>query len=284
MKNSYIINHGYYIKNDLKSLLIYYDYFSQGISLPKIINHKFISKILHIFIRYLIFALYKTNLHTVLYKKIKINDNAVIIVNGKGKWRSTIKLIEKENKLLIVKKIKNNLLFKNEMKFYNKYKTNNSNIKLPICKFIKHSNQIEMEFLRLKSFQRLINEGTYNFNDSLDLLNKINCEIKSLYKTNFSLVHGDLWPENIYVDENQYYLIDYTDSHTNLIRYDSYTLLYALLLSYKYIRNNTKTIQNIIVKGKRIVDTLNLSKKTLLSIEEKFYNYRINRFPNLYNA
>ncbi|HEX8965408.1 MAG TPA: RIO1 family regulatory kinase/ATPase [Patescibacteria group bacterium] len=281
MKNIYLNYKGYYIKDDLKSLLLYYDFFSQGLSLPKQISHSFIQKSLHRTLRLLIIILYITKIYLLVYKRVNLEDDAIIIIQGKGTWGSTIKLVEKNNEYKILKKVRNKKLFLKEKMFYDTYKNTGTKIRLPECKFLS-KNIIEMNFLKLKSFQRRTIDGTFNFKKSVMYYKDIRNELEKFYKNKRTLIHGDLFLPNIYIDNNEYYLIDFTESHNETFQYDLYVLLFSILCSYGIIKLNEKTIKNSTVNGESTLNLLKININDLLSVEKKFIDYREKRFPGVY--
>lgn len=281
MKTKYLINKGYYIKDDLTSLLLYFDYFSQGLSLPKQLGDPLIRKLLHFVLRIFIIVLYITKLYTLLYKTTYLKENATIIIKGRGSWGSTIKLIKKKDKFKIIKILQNKNLYEKEKKFYNIYKNKSTRIKLPKSRFLK-GNVIEMEFLKLKSFQRLTIDGTLSFNQTIFHYNKLCEELISFYGNKRTVIHGDLFLPNIYIGNSIYYLIDFTESQQDTYHYDLYVLLFSILSSYNLISFNEKTIKRFHLDGKSIYKSLNIDYEKLLAIENKFMNYRKIRFPGVY--
>lgn len=282
MKNRYIINKGYYIKDDLSSFLLYFDYFSQGLTLPKFVSNTYIRKIAHTLLRIILIFSYISKLYRLNYPLIALRDNAIIIINGRGKWGSRIRLVKINGKFKIIKRVQSKQIYLKEKKFYTAYQNNAANIKLPKHVF-KKNNIIEMEFLRLKTFQRLILEGSFSLKKSLVHFDMIKKQIKLLYETE-SLVHGDLWPGNIFIDGKTYYLIDFSDSHTNKLKYDLYTLLYSILSSYHYIKINEKTIAEYTANKISVSKLLEANNEELEYIEEQFIQYRNTRFPGVYYA
>lgn len=281
MKNNFLINKGYYIKNDLDSLLLYFDYFSQGLTLPKYLSYPLIRKIVHILLRVFIVISYITRAYKLMYKITSLNDDAILVIKGRGKWGSSIRLVNKNGNLKIIKKVANRNIYLAEKNFYMSYVNNQTRIKLPMHIFHK-KNIIEIDFLRLKSFQRMILDGTCNVNKSMSHLKQIRNQIKLVYSSKPGLAHGDLWPGNIFIHKNFYYLIDFSDSYTNSDLYDIYTLLYSVLSSCHYIKINEKTISDFTFNNMSILKLLNTTKKTLNKIEKEFINYRSKRFPGVY--
>lgn len=281
MRKNYLINKHFYIKNDLQSLLIYYDFFSQGISFPKLKN-QFILKIAHSLLRFSIIFMYITKFYLFIYKTTNLSEDALIIINGQGSWGSTIKLIKKNNKFKIIKKIRNANLYQKEKDFYNLYNLSNFRIKIPKCIFLDN-NIIEMDFINAKSFQRQAIDGSLSLKSSLLYFEDLKRELLKFYGEKETLIHGDLFLPNIYIKDNNFYLIDFTDSHINTYIYDIYVLLFSILCSYNVIDINEKTLMQTSVYGKNVVDFLGITKNELAKVEKQFIAYREARFPGFYN-
>lgn len=284
MKNKYLVNSGYYkqyIKNDLNSLLLYFDHFSQGLFLPKYLSTPFIRNITHKVLRAMVIFMYLSKLYKLIYKVELLNEDAIIIVKGQGLWRSTVRLIKVNDKLIILKKVHNNDVYLREKKFYEEYKNNKSRIRLPKHTFLK-DNKIEIEFIETKSFQRLIIDGTCNLDKTMDFYNDIKNELKIFYKNKPTLIHGDMYLSNIFIKNDKYYLIDYSDSYVSNYNYDYYVLLFSILASFFYISISDKTIKNIVVNNKKTEDIIGISKNKIKEIENEFCAFRAKKFPKTY--
>lgn len=282
MKNKYIKNKAYYIKEDLTSVLLYFDYFSQGLSLvAKYTDSRLIRKFVDSTLRIIIILMFYSKLYRIFYKTVEINDNAIIIIKRKGRWANTIKLVNSHGKLKIVKKTFDKQKYLNEKNFYEKYKDNPTQLKLPRCKFLK-DNTIEVEFIEAKFFQRLVIDGTLDFKKSLIHFKKIKRELKLLYKKDKNLIHGDLWLTNIYILGNKYYFIDYTDSHIQSLNYDLYLLSYSLLSSFKKGFENKKIKDNYSSKRLQISKLLNLKFAEVIKLENEYIIFRNKKLPLQY--
>lgn len=280
MKNNYIKYKKYYIKENLESFLYYYKHFSLGVSLPKSINIVLLKYLSNYILKIFIIIVYLFKIYKFKYKKISLNDNAYIIYKGKGKNCSIVKLYEQNGQLKIIKEIRNKKMYFKEKNFYNIYKNNKSNIKLPKYEFI-NNNTIEIEFLNYKCFQRLINDGSLNLKTTLKHYDKIKNELKIFYG-NKTLIHGDFWPTNIFINKDVYYLIDFTYSENNNRKYDLYVLLFSIFASFNFININNKTIINKLFTISKIMKLIGTNTKHLILFENKFKNYRKIRFSDIY--
>ncbi len=279
MKNKYIKNRDYYIKEDLSSLLLYFDFFSQGLSLvARYTDSVIVRKFVDIILRNVIIIAYYTKFYKLYYETVEIDDDAIIIIKRKGTWANTVKLVKTNGKLKIIKKTFDKEKYLKEKKFYETYKDNSSKIKLPRCTFLE-GNIIEIEFLHTKFFQRLVIDGTLNRDEAIMHFNKIKNELKLFYKNN-NLIHGDLWLTNIYIDDDKYYLIDYTDSHKNSYTYDLYLLIYSLLCSFKDGYVSRKTVDSYTPKRVAVSRYLNLNMKDVIRVEKEYRRFRHKKIPS----
>lgn len=282
MKNKYLISNDFYILDGLYSYLIYFDYFlSPGFPLTKYIRNSNLRKLVYLFIRAGVISLYISQLYKLRYQVVEVNEDALIIFKGPGKWGSIIKLIKKDGKLAITKKVHNKNIYSKEKRFYEKYKHNNSKLKLPKHTFIEN-NTIEIEFLESKTFQKLIMDGSLTFEQSVDHYKKIKNEIKLFYGNKKTLIHGDLWPGNIFPINNLYYLIDFGDSHKSNYRYDLYVLLCSIVSKYYNAKDNDPILTHYLDLDIMFTKLLDTNMQQLKIIEEQFLSYRKKRFPSLY--
>lgn len=235
----YIKKDNKYIKKDLTSLFLYYDFFSPGFRLKGMFNPFWLKLFLHKVLKFVIFIVYITNLYRLSYEVIDLDEDFIIRILGKGEWANEIVLKESKGKLFIYKKVASAENYEKEKKFYNLYKNNKSRIKLPKHVFLPN-NLIQIEFIKAKTMQRLFWEGSLS-NKKLRLFyQNIAKELPNFYKNNKRqyLVHGDFGFSNIFKDteDKHYYLIDYSDSFVSDYFYDKYVLFRKVLLATKTIK------------------------------------------------
>ena len=256
MKNKYLITSGYYdifIRNDLTSLLLYYDHFSQGLFLPKYLSYSYIRKTIHFLLRIFIILIYLSNAYKVKYKTISMEENSLIVIKGKTAWSSTIKLVEENGALKITKQLHSKKLYLREKKFYNQYKNVNSKVKLPKSVFLD-KNIVETDFVKGKSLFRLINDGTLNYNQTLNQFSIIKDKlIKTFYGKGRTLVHGDLDCGNIIMKGDDYYIIDYSDAQQGYYYWDLYKLFFSMLASFHYVTYDQILLPKIINNEKLLL-------------------------------
>jgi 5-methylthioribose kinase len=206
-----------------------------------------------------------------------LRENADIIFRGKGEWANTVKLVEKNGELKIIKKTFDKKTYLREKKYYKSYINNSSKLLLPKMIFHKN-NTIEIDFLKMKSFQRLINEGSLDMKQSLSHVRIINKELKVFYRKRSTLIHSDLSPENIFIKGNEYYLIDFADSRKAEMQYDKYMLLRSVIFSFNHNKVNKKT--NIYsLRREHLSKLLKVNTSKIIKFEEQFKELDIKKHP-----
>lgn len=278
MKNRYIVSNAFYIKDNLNSFLLYFDYFiTPGLSVKGYMKNKFLNRIVYNMLRTIIVLLYISHAYTLRYKRVSLTDNALIIFKGSGKWGNLIKLVEDNGKLKIIKKVFNKNIFFKEKKFYEKYKSNRSRIKLPICYF-REGKIIEQEFLPFKSFRRSIIDGSFDIKKSLKHFQKLKKELSVFYGDKPTLIHGDLWLTNIFINKDIYYLIDFSECFMNSPKFDLYVLLHSILASHQHINGDHEKIEHFQWEGEAVTKLLETNKEHVKKLEKQFIRYRRRRF------
>lgn len=231
--------------------------------------------------RLMIIIAYIFKLYNIRYKIATLNEDALVIYKGKGKWYNTVKLIQINGQLKIIKRTSDKSAYVREKKFYQKYKNNSSNIKLPNMKFCGN-NLIEIEFLKMKSFQKKINDGSINLEIALSHHNKIIKHMQLFYKNKTTLIHSDFSTENIFIHNNIYYLIDFADSRIDNIQYDMYVLLRSIIFTYNHSKINKK-VDKYSLKEENLSTLLNISLKDTIRCEDKFNTLDKRKHPNRVN-
>lgn len=271
MKNKYIKKwSNKYIKNDLSSLLIYFDYFSPGISLPKFMKKYTILRYsFYKIFRFLIIGIFFTKLYHFLYEMIELDDDFIIKVQWEWNWSNTITLIEKDEAKVIYKKVYSQEIYQKEKLFYNTYKLNwSKNICLPQMIFLDN-NVIQIEFIQLKTFEKLINEGYFSFKESVKKFFVLQKELELFYQ-NKSLIHWDMWDPNIFLSKSwKTYLIDFSDNFHFTYKYDLYVLYKKIYFAYNKLLLTQKVIDSVFEKD--FLLTLWILKEELKKIENKYF-------------
>lgn len=219
----------YVVRNDIEAFSFFYLYF---LFRPKFKVH-IVKKIFFVFDRLILttlklFFIVKINN---FFPTKRLNEKYLIKRNGVGNWPSIIKLYKDDEKYYIVKIFSNQHFFNKEVTFLQKYFINKTSIKFPNYRII-HNNQIQYEFIPIMNLATQIRLGLLNYREIIHIYKKI-CEfLDLLYKDQIVLIHGDLTPDNIYCFKKDFYIIDYSDSHTYNKDYDKFILLKRLIEDY----------------------------------------------------
>ncbi|MCK5122940.1 MAG: hypothetical protein KAQ87_02225 [Candidatus Pacebacteria bacterium] len=241
--SSYLIvkKNKYIIKNDFESFSLFYMYFLfrpqfRLSTLKKIFSifDKFLFKILKLF-----FILKINKLFFIFFKRKYLNKEFLIQRIGTGRQPSIVELSKNDKQYYIIKKFHNAHLFKKEVLFLQKYFENKSSIKFPAYKIV-NNNQIRYEFIQIQNLATQIRLGYFKFEEIIDIYNSFCNSLDKLFKNQTTLIHGDLTPDNIYYHKNNFYVIDYSDSHLYDKDYDKFILLERLSSDYFMIGNKKK--------------------------------------------
>jgi len=236
-------NRKYFVRNELDALLIFYDYFLFRPS----IKFKFLLRIINIVIKFLIktvFFLKLNNIFGKLFKKVSLKNDFIIRRRGVGIFPNFISLTKKDDKHVIIKRFSSENSYKRETNFINTYLENHSS-KIKLSKPIKtiDYNIIYYKHIMSKNLSTLIKEGKYNKNNLFDLYESFCKEIDIFYENKKeTIIHGDLTPDNVYLVDNVFYIIDYGDSHVYYKNYDKYIFLRRILIDY-FGKINRKIIE-----------------------------------------
>lgn len=218
-------NNKYLVRNDIESFLLFYEIF---LFRPRM-RTRFMLNIIDLLVIPIIKVVFRLKVNY-LFKKMQLKDNFLISRNGNGSFPNRIFLIENNSKYNIVKRFHSNKIFNNELSFLRQYKNNPSGINVLRYAINKDGNSITYEFLKMKNFSTLIMEGKYSKKKLIKLYEKISSELDKFYRYETkALIHGDLVPCNIYINDNKIYIIDYSDTEYYDTKYDKYTLLIMML-------------------------------------------------------
>lgn len=268
----YLKDGGRLIRDDLKSILFYYDFFSVGIPLSRRINNRFLKKLLHRTFKILLYIAYFTRIYRLRFKAVELKDSFVVKLTGEGKGGNKIILKEENSNLYIYKTFKNKKTYDKEKKFYDKYSKNKSKLKLPKHVFLE-DNVVKIEFVKAKTLQKLLSEGSLNYKGFLKIYSEISKELSKFYlnQTGEYLVHGDLGLTNVFVNSEKeiYYVIDYGDSFKSDLNYDRYVLLRNILVEFGKIGRDESLLKEF--------PDLNLDE-----YEKLFMKRRLKKHPEVY--
>lgn len=271
MQNKYLKKwNNKFIKNDISSLLLYFDYFSPWIPLPKVMKkYTFARYVFYKLFRAIIVLIFFTWLYKKLYEIVEMDEEFIIKIIGEGNWWNTVSLVKNNWELKIYKKVHSQEIYDKEKLFYNTYSKNSSNlICFPKMSFLDE-NIIEMEFIQLKTFEKQINEWYFSFQDSINKFFVLKKELQLLYKDN-SLIHWDMWDPNIFFTQSwKIYLIDLSDNFEFSYHYDLYVLYKKIHFTYNKLLLTQKIINSIFEED--FLSVLEISKEELDIIEKKYF-------------
>lgn len=271
--NKFISKSGKLIQDNLKSILLYYDHFYPGVKLPRILDYRVSRKFVHFLLRIAIIIAYHLRVYKIWLPIVDADEEALIVINGTGRWLSKIKLIKQNDKFKITKTMSDTERYFKEKRYYELYKDKSKHILLPRNIFLE-DNTSESEFIKHKTFHRLLADGTISFNKAMFHFNNIKSELKKLYKKGKTVIHGDLNSINIFIENNRYYFIDFSESQELNYQYDLYVLLYSLLTTMDIIQINEFSIRNYKYNDKTSHILLETTVEGLDRIEDTFRKLR----------
>lgn len=224
-KNYYIsIKQKYLVMNKLEAVILFYNYFlfrpriffAPARKIVKVINFLMI-----LFIK--IVYLFKLDR---CFKKKMVNENFLLQRVGVGNQPNTIRV---HNDGVVTKSYGSEKKFANELRFLEKYSINNSNIiKLP--SYSVSNECLCFDFIKSKNLATDIREGKYSNKTIFEIVNKLMSELDIFYGfQERALIHGDFTPDNIYLVNDLFYIIDYSDSEFYYTSYDKYIFIKRIL-------------------------------------------------------
>jgi tRNA A-37 threonylcarbamoyl transferase component Bud32 len=260
------------IRDDLNSILFYYEYFSVGLPLSRRIHNQLLKRVLHKLFKILVYISYFTKAYRLKFKVVELGGSFVVKITGEGKGGNEIVLREENSNLYIYKKFKNKKAYEKEKEFYDKYSKGKAKLKLPKHIFLD-DNIVKIDFVGKKTLQKISSEGLFDYEELLKVFFEISKELPKFYTSQSDeyLVHGDLGLTNIFIDfeKDIYYVIDYGDSFKSDLNYDRYVLLRNILVASGKIGRDESLL------GK--FSSLNLDK-----YEELFMKRRLEKHPEVY--
>ena len=242
MKYIKLKNKKYEIRNDLESMLIFYDNFLFRPIFP--IYAKSFLCTLDKILRIVIILFVEMRLNKLIFRT-KLKHDFTLRRFGEGK-NATIITLKKvsDNNFKLCKYYKSKELLKHDLDFYSKYNRKNKYINLPIFK-ISGDKVAEISFIKKQNLAAKIKLGFFNENQLEQIFNELNENLERLYGGNpldKVLVHGDLSSDNVYYDNGIFSVIDYGDSHIYYKNYDKYIFLRRISIDY-YGKINKKLIR-----------------------------------------
>lgn len=224
----------YLVKNELEPFLIFYEYFLfRTDKIPWLLYRAF--NFINILVIYIIF---KLGLNSFFRTKI-MGQEFLIERKGKGKNFSITRLV-REGGQCCVRKYNIPEILDNEFAFYLEYRDNVSRIKLP--RMTRKDDYVESSFLKCKSLICLLREKFFSKQDVRDIISCFTEQLDILYNYQKTcLIHGDLTPDNIYITDDIFYVIDYADAEHYLPGFDKYTFIKRIL---RYRKMDARDLKN----------------------------------------
>ncbi|MFW6025679.1 MAG: RIO1 family regulatory kinase/ATPase [Candidatus Woesearchaeota archaeon] len=235
-KYIYLRKGKYIVKNDKESILLFYNYFLDKSVLFGYSNlSKNISRFIYNMLNLSIKVLYLPFLFDVFFKTKKLETNFLIKRYGGGNWSSKINLIkDNSGNYKIIKMYKSKKDADKEVSYIDKYKGKNNNFVLPKYKRI-NENTIEFNFIQDLNLWVKLKLNYIKKNEIINLFEKFSQELNKIYGNKKCLIHGDLFPINIYCIKDKFHIIDFNDSHKYYPDFDRYIFLKNILrVSYGY--------------------------------------------------
>ncbi len=234
--NEYLIlrNSKYLVLNNRNSVLVFFKYFLDKLPLFGYSRiGKRLSRYLYDFLEILIKTIYYPPLAKVFFKTTLVNDNFIVKRVGKN---SEIKLFRSDdNNYKIRKRYLDARYVKRELNFVNQHQSSTNSVIIPKHKLI-NKYELESNFIEKRNLWVDLKLDFIPKNKVLETYSHISKLLDELYSSNARLIHGDMFPINVYYDGNSITLIDFERSHNFSSKYDKYILLkHMLIASYGYL-------------------------------------------------
>lgn len=229
MNNVYLKYGDIYIKNDLGSFLLFYDFFYE----LKVQRYNFIDRV-SLFVYYcqklFLSTVFFLRIPRLVCKSVHFEENFIIKKEGSGGFGSDLFLFKTSTGYEIKKKFFSTEIYRIYKKYYLSFYKNTSKIILPKTTFDDNVLMATVEFLALPSLMKLRTTGRLSFNELIVISGELNKELDKMYGSEeLGLVHGDFSIINILPSGDKYYLIDYADAFEYKKKYDKYYLIKSIL-------------------------------------------------------
>lgn len=234
--NEYLVlrDSKYLVLNSRDSVLVFFKHF---LDKPPLFGYskigKRLSRCLYIFLEVLIRKIYYPSLARMFFKIISINDDFIVKRVGKN---SAIKLFrDNDNNYKIRKRYHDAKYVQRELKFVDQHRTSVGSVIIPKYNLI-NKYEIESVFIEKRNLWVDLKLNFIPKEKVLETYLHISKLIDELYSANSKLIHGDMFPINLYYDGSSLTLIDFEKSHYFSPEYDKYILLKNMLIaSYGYL-------------------------------------------------
>lgn len=233
-----IKNSKYLIRIDKEAFLLFYKYF---LDKPVIFGYsrsgKALTRYFYKFVEVLIRFFYVNFFATMLFKTKEIEDDFLVQRRGKGNWSNLVYLIRKGKSNLKIKKCYSSEKKANDdLTFISTYKGKSEYILFPNFNIVDKKT-VEFDFFQEENLWIYLRHYYLDLEEIENIFTNITSALDAMYGyKNLSLIHGDLFPINIYKKDKYYYLIDFSDSHYYETGFDKYYLFTSMLkASYGHI-------------------------------------------------
>jgi len=229
MNNRYLKYRDFYIKNDLGSFLLFYDFFYE----LKVERYNFIDPVrlfLYYCQRFFLLSIFFLKILRLICKLVHLEEDFIIKKEGSGNFGSDLFLFKTSAGYEIKKKFFSPEVYRIYKKYYLSFYKNSSKIIFPETTFDDNGLMATVEFLALPSLMKLRTTGRLSFNKLVAIAGELNQELDKMYGSGeLGLVHGDFSIINILPNKDKYYLIDYADAFEYKRKYDKYYLMKSIL-------------------------------------------------------
>jgi len=230
--NQYLIlrNGKYTVLNTRETLIMFYKYF---LDKPGFLGHsrpgKICARVFYHCIENILKALYFPFLGLIFFKTVYEENDFLIKRRGQGQWASTVWLIKNnDGKHKIRKFYASKHKVDNEVLFIETYKNRTNNIVLPSYKRLG-PNIIEFDFIKGMNLVVELKLGYIKKSNLEAVYQFITEALEKMYGEGPCLIHGDMFPINLYLKKPLLYLIDFGEAHIYKPGYDKFQLLIFML-------------------------------------------------------
>lgn len=234
MKYLLLMNGKYLVRNNKMAFIIFYKHF---LDKPAFLGYSDIGKLsaryIYLIIELLIKIIYCRSIAELVFDTTDCDLDFLILRKGKGESRSEVYLTKNfEGIYKIIKVYQNEKEADKEIGFIEKYNCKSKEITFPGYKRLNELT-IEYDFINEMNLWVAIKLGYIKGKQLEELYLRITEALDVMYgNKQENLIHGDLFPVNIYQKENTFAIIDFSDSHFHEIRYDYYYLLTTMVNAY----------------------------------------------------
>jgi len=185
--------------------------------------------------------------------KVFLNEDFIISINKKGKFKTATDVIFKRNddgNLIVIKKYPDPNVLEKELLFASTYGGEKGIIRVPRYKRISDT-EVEIEYVKAPNLLVKILSGDIDKKQIFSSFNLLSKGIDELYKGSEGkncLIHADLNPSNVFLINNKFYVVDCIDSHVYEKDFDKFKFLKECL-RYFYGKDRYDIVAKFFNKG-----------------------------------